>query len=140
MGGYGAVKIALKHPDLYGSVSALSGAIIPFGWDELPALQLGRALHADARLRPHRRGELARRQRRVADPLGDSASTGRRSTSSCAPGPRTSTASTASPRSTACSLNEHGVPTTVLLEPGGHDWDYWRRAMQEILRVARRAV
>src|SRR5499427_682126 len=36
MGGYGAIKTALKHPDVYGSVSALSGAIIPFGWDELP--------------------------------------------------------------------------------------------------------
>jgi S-formylglutathione hydrolase FrmB len=29
MGGYGAVKLALTHPDFYGSVSALSGAIIP---------------------------------------------------------------------------------------------------------------
>ncbi len=35
MGGYGAVKTALKHPELYGSVSSLSGALIPFGWEEL---------------------------------------------------------------------------------------------------------
>src|SRR5712692_160382 len=34
MGGYGAMKIALKRPNLYGSVSALSGALIPFDWSE----------------------------------------------------------------------------------------------------------
>src|SRR5262249_46721002 len=36
MGGYAAVRIALKHPELYGSVSALSGALIPFGPADLP--------------------------------------------------------------------------------------------------------
>ena len=30
-------------------------------------------------------------------------------------------------------LNEHGVPTTVILEPGTHDWSYWKRAMRDIL-------
>jgi S-formylglutathione hydrolase FrmB len=35
MGGYGAVKTALRHPELYGSVSSVSGAIIPFEWEEL---------------------------------------------------------------------------------------------------------
>lgn len=36
MGGFGAVKIALKHPDLFASVSALSGALIPIQWEALP--------------------------------------------------------------------------------------------------------
>jgi len=27
-------------------------------------------------------------------------------------------------------LNERGVPTTIVLEPGGHDWGYWRGAMR----------
>ena len=35
MGGYGSFKIALKHPDIYGAVSSLSGALIPIEWDDL---------------------------------------------------------------------------------------------------------
>jgi pimeloyl-ACP methyl ester carboxylesterase len=35
MGGFGAVKIALKHPGLYGSVSTLSGALIPISLEDL---------------------------------------------------------------------------------------------------------
>jgi S-formylglutathione hydrolase FrmB len=30
-------------------------------------------------------------------------------------------------------LNERGIPTTVVLEPGGHDWSYWTKAMMDIL-------
>ena len=30
-------------------------------------------------------------------------------------------------------LNERGIPTTVLLEAGGHDWSYWKGAMLDIL-------
>ena len=30
-------------------------------------------------------------------------------------------------------MNERGVPTTVVLEPGGHDWGYWRGAMRAVL-------
>jgi S-formylglutathione hydrolase FrmB len=43
MGGYGAVKTALRHPELYGSVSSVSGAIIPFEWEELSATTGSRA-------------------------------------------------------------------------------------------------
>jgi S-formylglutathione hydrolase FrmB len=132
MGGYGAVKTALKHPDLYGAVSALSGAIIPFGWDELPRYNLvarftlmrvfGRSkednvLDAnDAWLMLWRLcfdappfevelragAEDAYGLERVAAQYG-------------------------------MLLNERGVPTTVVIEPGGHDWDYWTGAMGDIL-------
>jgi S-formylglutathione hydrolase FrmB len=132
MGGYGAIKTALKHPDFYGSVSALSGAIIPFGWDELPRYSFvarwtlertfggtkeNNSLDAnDAWLMlwglcfdaPPFRVELragtedAYGLDRVAAQYG-------------------------------MLLNERGIPTTVVLEPGGHDWDYWKRAMQDLL-------
>jgi S-formylglutathione hydrolase FrmB len=29
MGGYGALKIAMKHPELFGSVSSHSAALVP---------------------------------------------------------------------------------------------------------------
>ncbi|HMA18599.1 MAG TPA: alpha/beta hydrolase-fold protein, partial [Thermoanaerobaculia bacterium] len=35
MGGFGAVKTALKHPELFGTVSSLSGALIPIAAEDI---------------------------------------------------------------------------------------------------------
>jgi S-formylglutathione hydrolase FrmB len=133
MGGYGAIRLALTHPDLYGSVSALSGAIIPLGWDDLDRYSwvarytlkrvFGRAkdrnsldandawrilstLHFDA---PPFTAYLRAGTEDIYGLDGVAAQYGNL-------------------------LTEHGVPTTILLEPGGHDWDYWGPAMQGILQ------
>jgi S-formylglutathione hydrolase FrmB len=128
MGGFGAVKTALKHPDLYGAVSALSGSLIPIGWDDLDrygwltrltltrvfgnrpnantlaANDVWEILHATRFERPpfiaHLRAgtEDFYRLDRVATQFGTY-------------------------------LNERGIPTEVVLEPGGHDWSYWSRAL-----------
>jgi S-formylglutathione hydrolase FrmB len=132
MGGYGAVKLALTHPDLYGSVSALSGAIIPFGWDDLKRYSwvarftLMRVFGRDpdknsfdandawqilGRQQFDRPPFLVRLEAGTEDPYGLNGVAAQYGNL----------------------LNEHGVPTTILLEPGGHDWSYWRPAMQEIL-------
>ena len=132
MGGYGAVKTALKHPDFYGAVSALSGAIIPFGWNELPRYSWvarwtlkrtfggkkdDNSLDAnDAWLmlwglcfeKPPFEVELRAGSEdfygldRVAAQYG-------------------------------MLLNERGIPTTVVIEPGNHDWSYWKRGMMDVL-------
>ena len=131
MGGFGAVKIALKHPELFASVSALSGALIPIQWDALERynwvtrLTLKRVFgnRPDANTlaendvwevlrgvhfqRPpfdaHLRAGTDDRYRldRVAAQFGSY-------------------------------MNEHGIPTEVVLEPGDHDWDYWRRGLVAI--------
>jgi S-formylglutathione hydrolase FrmB len=131
MGGYAAVRIALKHPELYGSVSSLSGALIPFGPADLPRYNwvmrwslkrvfgppsqdnslaandvweiLMRVCFDPAPFETHLRAgrEDVYRLDRVAVQFGSL-------------------------------LNEHGVPTSVVLEPGGHDWTYWSRAMVSI--------
>ena len=131
MGGYGAFKIALKHPGLYGSVSSLSGALIPFDWDDLARYNpfarwslkhvfgssreenslaandvweiLG-ALHFD---RPPFAAHLRAGAQDVYGLNGVAAQFG-------------------------AFLMQHGVPATVVLESGGHDWAYWRRAMLSI--------
>ena len=132
MGGYGAVKTALKHPDLYGSVSSLSGALIPFGWDELArynvvaqytlksvfgkskqdnTLDANDAWHILWGLcfaTPPFEVELRAGTEDVYGLDGVAAQY-------------------------AMQLNDSGVPTTVVLEPGGHDWAYWKRAMLDIL-------
>ncbi len=132
MGGYGAVKLALTHPDLYGSVSALSGAIIPFGWEDLKRYSwvarytLMRVFGRDAEknsldandawqilgpLQFDRPPFAVRLEAGTEDPYGLDGVAAQYGNL----------------------LNEHGVPTTILVEPGGHDWSFWRPAMQEIL-------
>jgi enterochelin esterase family protein len=131
MGGYAAVRIALRHPELFGSVSALSGALIPFGPADLPryswiarwslkrvfgppsgdnslaandvwTVAMGLCFEASP-FNVHLRAgtEDVYRLDRVAAQFGSL-------------------------------LNEHGVATTVLVERGGHDWIYWSRAMVSI--------
>ncbi len=132
MGGYGAVKTALKHPDLYGSVSALSGAIIPFDWDEL------------ARYNVVARFTLKRVFGRSRDDNSlDANDAWHILWALCFDPPpfevelRAGTGDVYGLDGVAAQyamvLNDRGVPTTVVLEPGGHDWSYWRRAMMDIL-------
>ncbi len=132
MGGYGAVKIALKHPGLYDSVSSLSGALIPFGWGELPRYSL---VARYTLMRVFGRSER--------DNSLDSNDVWNILWGMCFEEPpfevelRAGTEDFYGLDGVATQfgtlLNEHGVPTTVILEPGGHDWTYWRRAMMDIL-------
>jgi S-formylglutathione hydrolase FrmB len=131
MGGFGAVKTALKHPDLFGSVSSLSGALIPIGLEDirrygwitrftlkrvfgkrpdpklLSANDVWDLLHGMRFERPPFVSHLRAGTEdfygldRVAAQFGTY-------------------------------MNEHGIPTEIVLEPGGHDWAYWRRALVAI--------
>ncbi len=131
MGGYGAFKIALKHPDLYGSVSSLSGALIPFDWDDLARYNafarwtlkhvfgssrennslasndVWKILEASHFARPPFAAHLRAGIEDIYGLNGVAAQFG-------------------------AFLTDHGVPATVVLEEGGHDWAYWRRAMLSI--------
>ncbi len=132
MGGFGAMKAALQHPEIYGTVSSVSGALIPLGWEDLKRYNwvarftLMRIFGRDEKdnslaendpwnilwglcfekppFIAHMRGgtEDVYGLERVAAQYG-------------------------------MLLNERGVPTTVVLEPGTHDWRYWRTAMRNIL-------
>ena len=132
MGGYGAVKTALRHPELYGSVSSLSGALIPFGWDELArysfvARYTLKRVFGDSR----------------QDNVLDANDAWHVLWGLCFEAPpfavelRAGTQDVYGLDGVAAQygmlLNERGVPTTVVLEPGGHDWDYWKHAMLDIL-------
>lgn len=131
MGGFGAVKTALKHPALFGTVSSLSGALIPIGIEDirryswitrftlkrvfgnppgaktLAANDVWELLHAKTFEHPPFAAHLRAGTEdfygldRVATQFGTY-------------------------------MNEHGIPTEIVLEPGGHDWNYWRRALVAI--------
>jgi S-formylglutathione hydrolase FrmB len=131
MGGYGAYKIALKRPGFYGSVSALSGALIPFGADDLPRYSaFTRWTIMRVFGRPDERNTLAEND--VWEMLKDR----RFETPPFASHLRAGTEDDYRLDRVAAqygmSLNEHGVPTTVVLEPGKHDWSYWGHAMTSI--------
>ena len=132
MGGYGAVKTALKHPDLYGSVSSLSGALIPMSWSDLDRYTFmarftlrrvfgktreQNSLHANDPWnvlwgvcfeQPPFEATLRGGTDDIYELDGVAAQYG-------------------------MLLNERGVPTTVILQKGGHDWDYWGPALLDIL-------
>jgi S-formylglutathione hydrolase FrmB len=133
MGGYGAFKLALKHPGLYGSVSSVSGALIPFSPEDLDRYNwfarwtLHRVFGADPR-----KNSLAEND--VWEILGAL----RFERPPFAAHLRAGTSDFYGLDGVATQfgtfLTEHGAPATVVLEPGGHDWNYWRTAMLSIAR------
>jgi S-formylglutathione hydrolase FrmB len=131
MGGFGAMKIALKHPGLFGAVSSLSGALIPIGLEDIrrygwmTRLTLRRVFgrHPDPKtLSANDVWDLLRGARFARAPFVVHLRAGTEDFYGLD--------GVASQYGTL--LNEHGVPTEVVLEPGGHDWDYWRRALVSI--------
>jgi S-formylglutathione hydrolase FrmB len=132
MGGYGAVKTALKHPDFYGSVSALSGALIPFGWSDI------QRYNAVARFTLMRVFGRSKQANSLAE--NDAWNILWSLCFETPPFPvqlRAGTEDFYGLEGVAVQygmlLNERGVPTTVILERGGHDWDYWSRALPELM-------
>lgn len=131
MGGFGAMKIALKHPGLFGAVSSLSGALIPIGLDDIrrygwmTRLTLKRVFgrHPDPKtLSANDVWDLLRRARFARAPFVVHLRAGTEDFYGL----------DGVAAQYGALLNEHGVPTEVVLEPGGHDWDYWRRALVSI--------
>lgn len=131
MGGYGAFKLALKHPDLYGAVSSLSGALIPMEWDDLARYNsfarwtLKRVFGGSREnnsLASNDVWEILRELHFARPPFAAHLRAGSQDIYGL--------------NGVAAQfggfLTEHGVPATVVLEPGGHGWAYWRRAMLSI--------
>ncbi len=131
MGGYGAIKIALKHPDLFGAVSSLSGALIPirpedlrrYGW--ITRLTLKRVF-----------GNPPDARTLAANDVWDLLHETRFETPPFSAHLRAGTEDFYGLDGVAAQfgsyMNEHGIPTEVVLEPGGHEWSYWRRGLVAI--------
>ncbi len=133
MGGYGAVKTALRHPELYGSVSSLSGALIPFGWEDLERYNFV-ARYSLKRIFGKDERDNSLDENDAWNVLWGKCFT----VPPFAVHMRGGTSDVYGLERVAAQygmlLNERGVPTTVVLEPGTHEWTYWRHAMMDILR------
>lgn len=131
MGGYGAVKIALRHAAEYGSVSALSGAIIPMGWDDIEKVFFlaRRQLHrvfggspTDNSLAENDVWKIAQSREDWHDPFEVFLLAGTED--------KYHLDHVAAVYADV--LNRRGIRATARLEPGVHDWPYWSNALLEI--------
>jgi S-formylglutathione hydrolase FrmB len=132
MGGYGAMKIALKHPDLYGSVSALSGGLIPFDWSEDLPRYSWIARWSLKRVFGKRRDDNSLAQNDVWSLLRAAQFAQSPFRAHLMAGREDDYRLDQVAIQFGSNLNEHGVAATVAIEPGRHDWAYWRRGLIEI--------
>jgi len=133
MGGDAAFRMALKRPELFGSVSAVSGALIPFGADDLVRYNAF-TRWTITRVFGHPDGKNTLAENDVWQLLFHR----RFETPPFAAQLRAGTEDDYRLDQVAAqygsTLIEHGVPATIVLEPGRHDWSYWRGAMLSIAR------
>lgn len=137
MGGFGALKSALHRPDLWSHASSLSGALIPLDPESVAGY-----------------GWLQRRiLRRIFGPLDganvyardDLRTLARRPAPANAPplllraGREDEYRLAEAAKRTADLLETSGWSVTLVLEPGAHDWKYWKvSAVETIAWHARR--
>lgn len=128
MGGYGAFKLALRHPDVYGSVSALSGAVIPFAPEDIARYNwfvrwtLERVFGKSRQDNSFEKNDVWEILRPLHFERPPFSAHLRAGTEDVYRLDRVAA-------QFSSFLTEHGVPATVFLEPGGHEWSYWRRAL-----------
>ncbi|HEY6376786.1 MAG TPA: alpha/beta hydrolase family protein [Edaphobacter sp.] len=129
MGGYGAIKLTLKHPDLYSFTGVMNG---PLDTTRRPPSlhrwsQTTRTWSIFGYLPSTRRNEDVFDILNHAPPKHDVrwfASVGKNDP--------------LKPVNLLFvkKLNEHGVPLNVLMTPGGHDWQSWNTAMPQLIKTA----
>jgi S-formylglutathione hydrolase FrmB len=129
MGGYGAIKLSLKHPDLYSFVGVMSGPLditrrppAPQRWS-----QTTRIWSIFGYLESTRRNEdvfdlLARNP--PSQTIHWFASCGK------------SDPLRPINQRFVNSLNKYDVPLSLALTPGGHDWESWNAAMPQLFEAA----
>ena len=124
MGGYGAVKVGLKHHEMFASVNSHSGALGFLRRDPDQARQLSPEFARIFGKNPPGGPE---------DPFAivEKLDHGRIPPSGSTAGPRTSSSTRTGP-STPTSTTLH-IPHEYQEFPGGHDWAYWDNHVQEAI-------
>ena len=132
MGGYGAMRLGLAHPDRYCSIHSHSGALdsgstVLRMWQENPD-----------REGPNRPEEIARIfGNHPTDPSHDPLELAKKATGNlpamlidCG----TEDFLLQANRDFTSALQQAKIPHTYVEHPGGHDWTYWDTHIQEALR------
>jgi S-formylglutathione hydrolase FrmB len=111
MGGYGSTNLALRHPDVFGAVASISGY---FHVDD-PSGMFGDRPDVIAANSPDRALAAARRLRIFLAAAAD----------------ETDPVVKGEPQRFKALLDDAGVPATLDVRPGGHDWDYVRSVLPD---------
>jgi putative tributyrin esterase len=118
MGGFGALRIALDHPDTFGAAGSISGAVDPRTCEDEPGID---HVFGD----PVRHPSFWNRNAIV-----DDADTFERAHIAVTLDCGVDDAFVRSNRTLHAKLVQLGVPHDYAERPGGHTWDYWRNAIQ----------
>jgi len=126
MGGYGAVKWALRHPERFAAAASLSGVL------QVTGLRTSRVRPEDPRLYERVFGdrELAGGPDDLGWLLGEADARGLPALYICC-GTEDSLLDSNLFFRDACA--DAGVPVTASFEPGEHEWGYWDAKIQEVL-------
>jgi S-formylglutathione hydrolase FrmB len=133
MGGYGAISLALKHPELYAFAGAMSGPFdIPQRRASLRRWGQTWRIWTTFGVRPS-----ARRDEDVFDLLKNSTKAqDTRWFESCGQ----SDPLLATNQRFARQLRERGIDVEVLETHGGHDWQSWNEGMPRLFASAEQAL
>lgn len=133
MGGYGAVKLALKHPELYGFAGNMSGSLdITRRAASLPRWGQTWRIWAIFGVRSN-----IRRDEDVFDLLDRATEVQKvRWFLSCGKDDPLLSVNERFARK----LRERGVPLDLITTSGGHGWQSWNAAMPDLFRIAERTL
>lgn len=137
MGGFGAVKLALRRAELYSAAASLSGALLPLDWhfveDASPFLRrdLRRIFGRSAAANNLAANDL---RQLVHGPFPQGPP---RLTLRCGTEDKYRLDEVA--ETFAAEARKAGLPVVVELEPGGHNWRYWRTSVVEVVAEQARA-
>jgi S-formylglutathione hydrolase FrmB len=131
MGGYGAVKLGLRRPDLFATASGLSAALTTLSYDDVQGFPwfVRRDL---LRVFGNAPGDNSFAENDVWEILA-AAPESPRAAFELVSGTEDSYQVDRLAARFGARLVERGFDARVVLTPGGHDWDYWRRAMPEVV-------
>lgn len=128
MGGYGAMRIALRHPHVYATAASFSGALQAarldtYGWTEGLRAEFARAFGPSGG--PHRAANDLHALARTVNVLG---------LPSLYFDCGTSDPFLPANRELAAILHDRKIPYEYREVPGAHNWPYWDRQIVELLR------
>lgn len=141
MGGHGALRMALRRPGEIGAAAALSGLVPPLEWDlvedtnPLVRRMLKRAFGPSREDNTLRRNDLYRLM-----PALYGIPPERRPRLLVRAGSGDEYRFDDASYLFAMVARDNGVEVELVLEPGGHDWDYWSRSAGEVVAWALRAL
>lgn len=126
MGGYGALKFGLKHPDLFALSASMSGALdAPARVDDASIMQT----FGEADNQTRAANDLFKRARLLPDEKIAALPYFYMDCGTEDPWTKTN-------RDLSSLFKERKIAHEYRELPGGHDWNYWDKQVQEILQIA----